>query len=171
VIVLATSTYNLIASQVVGSGGASTITFSSIPQTYTDLLILESTRDSTGGGATNTVTFNGSGSGYTNRELFANGGSPSSTTNSVAYFDLSVGATATANIFSSGSLYIPNYTSSNYKSFSGEGSAENNSTTAYLTIDANLWSNTAAITSITITCGQGNFVQYSSFYLYGIKNS
>ena len=168
---MATPTYNLIASQVVGSGGASTITFSSIPQTYTDLLILESTRDSTGNGASNYVTFNGSGSGYTNKELFGNGSSASSSSNTTAYFDLSVGATVTVNTFSSGSLYIPNYTSSNYKSFSGEVSAENNATQAFLTLDANLWSNTAAITSITIYCGQGNFVQYSSFYLYGIKNS
>ena len=78
----------------------------------------------------------------------------------------------TANTFGSGDLYITNYASSNYKSISTNGVAENNGASDnYLTLANNLWSNTAAITSVTIAANIDNFVQYSSFYLYGIKNS
>ena len=81
------------------------------------------------------------------------------------------GATATANTFANVSIYIPNYTSANYKSVSIDAVTENNATTAYAFLSAGLWSNTAAITSATITNSSGNYVQYSTAYLYGIKNS
>jgi len=74
-------------------------------------------------------------------------------------------------VFSNGSLYIPNYTSSNYKSASSDDVTENNATTAFQYLEAWLWSNTAAITSLTLQPNLGSFPQYSSASLYGIKNS
>ena len=56
------NTYTLIASNTVGSGGAASISFSSIPSTYTDLLVKISTRDNTGSFNDMLLTFNGSGS-------------------------------------------------------------------------------------------------------------
>jgi hypothetical protein len=53
------TTYKLISSVTVGSGGATTMTFSSIPQTYTDLLLKISSRNTTGGADNHRVTFNG----------------------------------------------------------------------------------------------------------------
>jgi hypothetical protein len=58
-------------------------------------------------------------------------------------------ATATANTFGNTEFYIPNYTSSNYKSFSVDGVTENNATAAFA-LYAGLWSNTAAITSFRL---------------------
>jgi hypothetical protein len=77
----------------------------------------------------------------------------------------------TASVFSSGEMCIPNYTGSSYKSFSTDSVQENNATLSRLVLVAGLWSDTAAVTSITLTAAAGLFVQYSSATLYGIKNS
>jgi hypothetical protein len=168
------NTYTLIASNTVGSGGASSVTFSSIPSTYTDLVVKMSGR-STGGGVNrgSYIAFNGSSTGYTDRYLQGSGsaassGSAGGTGN--IYLGETDGAGATASTFSNQEIYIPNYTSANYKSVSADSVAETNATTQYMSLNAGLWSNTAAITSIVLTTS-GNYDQYSTFYLYGIKNS
>lgn len=165
------NTYTLIASSTVGSGGAATITFASIPQTYTDLLLVHSLRES-GGSATAQITFNNSATSYTNLYLRGNGSTAVSSTQLPTFietFDNYSGSTAS--VFGSTSVYISNYTSSNNKSVSVDTITENNATTAYAQLSASLWSNSAAITEIDITAGAGTFDQYSTAYLYGISNS
>jgi hypothetical protein len=79
-------------------------------------------------------------------------------------------ATATANTFGSTEIYIPNYTSGNYKSSSADSVTENNATTAYAQLAASLWNNTAPINSIKIfSANLGSIAQYSTAHLYGIK--
>ena len=166
------NTYTLIASSTVGSGGTGTITFSSIPATYTDLKIVASVRGNANyANQSYEIRPNGSTSSMTARRIYGSGSSAAS--DSTPYIE-GVGNTATASTFSNDEIYIPNYTSSNYKSISIDNVSENNATTAYAMLSAFLWSNTAAITSIDLTTvGSGSplFVQYSTFYLYGIKNS
>jgi hypothetical protein len=169
------ATYIKIASNTVGAGGAASVTFSSIPSTYTDLVIKVSARCSVGGAFYNLViAFNGSSANYTLRWLGDAGGSAVSYTqaafgsNHLFYI---AGDGATANTFANGEIYIPNYAGSNYKSVSADGANENNSTTIYQGISTGLWSSTAAITSLTFTCGGANFNQYSTFTLYGISNA
>jgi hypothetical protein len=87
-----------------------------------------------------------------------------------------VGANATSSVFSNDEFYIPNYLSTTYaKTFSVDNVVENNGTTGYPIIEAGRWnpSTQAAITSIVLTAtgGSSQLVQYSTFYLYGIKNS
>jgi hypothetical protein len=77
----------------------------------------------------------------------------------------------TANTFSNGEIYIPNYAGSNYKSWSSDAVTENNATSADMSLVAGLTSITAAITSITIAGAAGNLVQYSTAYLYGVSNA
>jgi hypothetical protein len=172
------NTYTLIGSNTVGAGGASSVTFSSIPQTYTDLIVQISARTSvTSDSDPMFIRFNGSTSSYNTHTLFADGTSVSFSTTpagitTAIWCGAAAGATATANTFASANYYIPNYTSSSYKSVSSEGVNENNAATDnYLTLTTGSWSSTAAITSITLQCNNQPFVQYSSFYLYGIKNS
>lgn len=171
------NTYSLITSITVGSGGASTVDFTSIPQTYTDLMLVMSMRtDRSSVSDYAAVSFNSSTSSFS--LLTATG---SGTAVSAASYTSSpdsrivgqvVGNTSTASIFSSGYLYIPNYASSNNKSYSWDATRENNTAGAELSFGAGLWSNTAAITSIAITSwGGATFLQYSSASLYGIKNS
>jgi hypothetical protein len=169
------STYELIASNTVGSGGVGSVTFSSIPSTYTDLLIKVSSRDSGANYVNNLlVTFNASTSGYSDRMLYSTGLSALSASNtSVARFAFaySAGATATSNTFSNGEIYIPNYTGANNKSASFDFVTENNNSNSFADLAANILANTAAITSVTFTASSATLQQYSTFYLYGIKNN
>lgn len=166
------TTYTLIASNTVGSGGASSIDFSSIPNTYTDLKLVYSLR---GTGATTSmsalVSFNGATTNRTWKVLYGQGSSAASTSGSDTYFSEPPAASATSNTFGNGELYIPNYAGSSYKSANSDSVGENNATTAYQELFAILWSSTAAINQLTISLASGNLAQYSTAYLYGIKNS
>ena len=169
------NTYTKIASVSLGSAAA-TISFTSIPSTYTDLLLLGSLRNSAVDTNTDSVlTFNSNTSNYSARRLAGTGTAAESSTQGATngyYWALTgEGTSWTANTFSNGSIYIPNYTSSNNKSISTDAVAENNGTAASAQLVAGLWSNSAAITSITLTSGSGNYVQYSTATLYGISKS
>lgn len=165
----------LIASVTVGSGGASTIAFTSIPSTYTDLIVRYSTRGTNADVYTSGVlTFNSSTTGYSSRWIQGSGTSAvggNYSGSSIAGWN-ATGSTATASTFGSGEIYLPNYTSSNYKSLSHEDVLETNATTTYMELNGGLWSNTSAISTVTLALAAGaTFVQYSTAYLYGIKNS
>lgn len=167
------NTYTLIQSVTVGSGGAASIEFGSIPQTYTDLLIVHSIRTNRANtGDWLLVSFNGSTASFTERDLYGTGSATGSSSATPRYIAEIVGGSATASVFGNGVVYIPNYTSSSYKSYSADAVGENNATASLQVLIAGLWSNTAAITSITITSGSAStLAQYSSVSLYGIKNS
>lgn len=161
-------TYSKIATYTVGSGGVASISFLSIPQTYTDLVLVISARPTTGSDSM-LISFNGSTSSFTDRYLEGSGASVVSGTNSQSGRYLDYPLTTTVNTFDNVNVYIPNYTSSNYKSFSVDSVTEANATTAYQTLIAGLWSNTAGITSISLSFVSNNFAQYSTAHLYGIK--
>lgn len=165
------NTFTKIATVTVGSGGASSIDFTSIPQTYTDLCLKISGRLT--GAATEQhhyIKFNSSTTSYTSRYVYGSGSAAYSANTSTNDIGVINAANSTANTFNSTEIYIPNYAGSNYKSFSNDNVEETNATTAYIHLIAHLWSNTSAITSITIT-GDSNFAQYSIATLYGIKNA
>lgn len=170
------NTFKKIQTVTVGSGGAASIDFTSIPQTYTDLKIVSSLRVTYDGGNSwidGIVTFNGSTSGYSERFLYGDGstvGSASQSSTGLKWAAFAVDSGATASVFSNNELYIPNYTSSNNKSVSSDSVTENNGTVAQQSLHAGLWSNSAAITSVTLTPGFGSFVQYSTATLYGVSN-
>jgi len=164
--------YILLEKITVGAAGASSVTFNNIPQTgYTDLKVVFSTRQNASGvGHTDLIQFNGISTGYSSRILEGAGsGSPTSFTgtNSVGLND---GAGATSNTFSNCEVYIPNYLSSNPKSYSADSVLESNGTTAYQHLVAGLWTYTGnpAITSITFSSDVGTYVQYSTFSLYAL---
>lgn len=171
------NTYTLINSTTLSTTTAS-VTFSSIPATYDDLVLSVSSRNastSTIIGAA-TFTFNGStGSLYSITKLIGDGSTASSSrrssiTSDEFYYPGS-NASMSSNTFGSVEIYIPSYRASQNKPFSTFGVVENNSATAGNSeIDAwaNLYRDTAAISSLSIS---GNFASGSTFWLYGIKNS
>ena len=174
------NTYVQIGSTVtVGSGGQAAIDFTSIPSTYTDLLVKVSARSTFTGGSNSNMklTFNGSSSGYSGRGLQGAGsGTPSSSDNvfgtSFAYISSAYpSSTTTSNTFNNMDIYIPNYAGSAAKSFSTDSVMENNATYSVQHLFASLWNNTAAITSISLGDTNGNFAQYSTATLYGISKS
>lgn len=156
-----------IAEVTVGAGGAASIDFTSIPGTYTDLMVVHSGRNI----GDIKITFNGVTTGYSRRHLYGNGSSAGSSSGSDAYVGRTAPATATANTFSNVCIYIPNYAGATNKSYSSDSVDENNGTSAYQIILAGLWSNTAAITSLSLSDYGGGgvqFTQYSSATLYGV---
>jgi hypothetical protein len=167
------TTYEIIASVTVSSA-TNTISFTSIPQTYTDLLFKISGRFSIDT-ASAFLRYNGTTTDGTSIFLEGSGSSASSSTDgSYQYGPIHgvVNSTKTANTFGNAEIYIPNYTSSNYKSSSSDGVTENNGTATTMALGANLWSNTAAITSIEIVgAASADFVEHSTAYLYGISNA
>ena len=167
-----TTTMQLIAKQTVGANNASSVTFSNIPQTYTDLKLVISARGTTSGTSESIrVLPNGSSSSLTYVQLQGTGSAAFSGTGTYWYLGEMPANSATSSTFGSADIYIPNYTGSNNKSANSDNVQENNTSTAYANLNALLWSNTAAITSLTIQPNSNNFVEYSTFYLYGISNS
>jgi hypothetical protein len=165
-------TMQLIETKTLGTAAAS-IEFTSIPQNFTDLVVLSSLRSS----RASTVEivkleFNAVTTGYTYRELVGDGGVAASSTGSYTRFALIPGTSNTANTFSNDINYIPNYTASAAKTFSTDSVNENNATgqfSAYINIVANAWTGTAAITSFKLTnFFSSNFIAGSTVSLYGV---
>jgi len=165
--------YKLIASSTAGSGGVANFNFTSIPATYTDLLVLFSGRSdrATGNATICQIEFNGNTSSYTWRHLGGDGSTAYSDNGSsagdIGYTNQS---NNTASMFGNFAIYIPNYAGSTNKSYSSDYAMERDTTTTYYGLVAGLWSNTAAITAVKIKSAF-NFLQYSTAYLYGISSS
>ena len=172
------TTYEAIATVTVGSGGAADITLSSIPQSYTDLKLVASMRCTAtfGNNFYDTyITVNGTNLSF--RDLLGQGsGTPSSRNGATDFPTLGVTSSgATASTFGNIEIYFPNYNSTTtYKSVSMDSVSETNATQAAAQLSAGLYSSNTAISSITITpynSPTGSLAQYSTFSLYGIKNS
>jgi hypothetical protein len=165
-------TYKLISSVTVGSGGAANIEFTSIPATYTDLLLKMSIRTNRALEVDGiNITLNNSTSNFSSYRLSGDGSAVTSNTvtRNIAIVNAN---TATANTFSNNEMYIVNYAGSNNKSFAVENVAENNTTFGRTDFVAGLWSDTSAITSIKFEPIIGtSFNQYTTAYLYGISNA
>lgn len=166
------NTYTLIASTTVGSGGASSLSFSSIPQTFTDLKIVISSRVNYAGDWVGILgQFNGSSTGYSYVRLFAYDSS-TITSDTSAAFGMSQGTNSTSNTFATSELYLPNYTTSSNKTFIVNAITEANSTAVLQLLSTGVWANSSAVTSISLTSDVSqNFVQNTTAVLYGIKKS
>lgn len=163
----------LIETVTVGASGAASIDFAAIPQTYTDLVILVSSRTNYGSVADYIrVQVNSSGSSYTTSEIYSyqysvyGSGNTSISTN--VALKGATGANATSSTFGIGTVYIPNYTSSNPKIITIEAFGIHNDTTTGGSLVGGQWTGTSAISAVSIS-GLGSQVQYSTASLYGIK--
>jgi hypothetical protein len=174
------NTYVLIASSTL-SATTQSVTFSSIPQTYTDLVLRMSYRTDAAGsfGSNPAIRINSDAtSNYSYTALEAKGTSAASLAESsinALYMQSSDSAGNTASTFTSNEVYIPNYTSTTSKPISQFKAAEQNATGAEMHIFASLYRGTSAISTILIAPSSNivsnNFVSGSSFFLYGIKNT
>lgn len=168
------SSYESIATTVL-SGNASTVTFSSIPSTYTHLQLRYIARENWNiytAGSTLSFYVNGdTGNNFARHQVSGNGSSASSaniTSTSQQAFGYIPGGGAGASIFGAGIVDILDYANTNkYKTFRSLAGNDTNGA-GYIGLFSDLWLNTNAITSITLVADQ-NFVQYSHFALYGIK--
>lgn len=173
-----TPTYVAIAKTVL-TGSQNNITFSSIPSTYTDLVLLVSSRDDAAAGNYRkfyVITVNGNTANYGWTRLTGNSSTAASTRQTAGgdWYGSSEAGGNTASTFDNNEFYFANYRSSNNKVMSATTVVEGNSTTAnqtFIEATANLWADTTAISTIVIATTAANFVSGSRFDLYGIKNS
>lgn len=173
--------YACLAQVTVGAGGASSIEFTSIPNTYTDLILKLSLRSSGSSGFWDPtrIILNSSATLVTSRYIYGSGsgvGSEAPGTTDSNIFNYSSNANNTSNTFANIDVHIPNYTSTSIaKTISSDGVAENNATDAIATLGAAIWNpgSQAAVTTIAIKpyLGGSSWVQYSTATLYGITNS
>jgi hypothetical protein len=165
-------THKLIQTVTVSAvGGAASIDFTSIPQTYTDLKIVFSLRNAADA-VVSTIQFNGLSTNLTSIWFIGSGSAASSSSSASVIQTYGTDALSyTASTFSNMEFYIPNYTKTTSKAVGAEYVVENNATAAYSGFTAGLWTSTAAINQVTLFVSSGNVAQYSSASLYGIKSS
>ena len=166
------ATYEPIATNTLGSATA-TVTFSSIPSTYNDLVLVSSVRSTSSGNQEYQLQLNSdTGSNYSYTRLAGDGSSAFSDRGSNrTYIDMGYmpGSNSTSGVFGINNLSIMNYANSTtYKTLLyrwNDAGAVN----AYAAAEVGLWRSTSAITSITLKMGSGNLEAGSTFTLYGIK--
>ena len=158
-----------IATVEVGSAGASSIDFTSIPSGYTDLKLLLSTRDTYASTGPANIEWQLNGSTLSRSGKYLGGRTTVSSGDAGIYFIWTNSTTqAIAGAFGNTEIYIPNYTSANFKSISCDAVEEDNIADAGRAFTASLWSSTAAVNRITLIPQTGSFMQYTTATLYGI---
>ena len=161
-------TMTLIQTITLGTA-ATSITFSSIPATFTDLLLVFSGRNNQSSNTWGEVLIapNSNTSNRSHRSVFGTGSTTGSDTGSDIRFWIS-NSSSTSNTFGSSSIYIPNYASSSAKSFSIDSVTENNASSAFAVLAAGLWNDTTAISSLLLQNGAFLLSTGTSASLYGL---
>lgn len=166
--------FESIATVTVGSGGASSIEFTSIPGTYQHLqirAILRTTRAAVFDSVN--IKFNGSSTGYAHHQLYGGGSTGAAGAASAT-------AINTAGLFNSDSsgasrygvmvLDVLDYATASKTRVLRHLSGADDNTTGWIGVGSGLWDSTSAVTSIALTSNAAaNFTQYSTAALYGIK--
>ena len=170
-------TYILLSSNVLASNTAS-VTFSSIPNTYTDLLVRFSARSNSAGVYDSVLlTLNSdTGNNYRINTMFdyaPNTPNPASQSGPTTY-GFANGNGAAANFYGNSQIHIPNYATTSTRQISWHSVTENNATDS--TFNNNMangyYTGTTAISTLKLNPQTGTlFLATSSFYLYGIKSS
>ena len=170
---MAANTYTLISSNVLASSAAS-VTFSSIPATYTDLVLRVSARRAEAGRQDLLIKPNNDTSNNSSTNIQGSGAAATSnatSAQSIKIANIIPSTNETASTFCNAEFYMPNYAGTANKPSGTFGVGENNATTAYIVGNAALSQIASAISSIVLSLASGTFNTGSSFYLYGIKNS
>lgn len=172
------TSYESIATVTVGSGGSSSISFTSIPSTYKHLQIRYLAQCVNSATAAENIAFrfnSDTGGNYTRHYLDGNGTSATAGANTgVTQVYAIAGQTSSTypSAFGAGIMDILDYTNTNkYTTTRALGGVDFNGSGGEIQLTSGLWLNTAAITQIDIRALDGNLAQYSSFALFGVKGS
>jgi hypothetical protein len=171
----AATSYDSIATVV--TPNSNTVTFSSIPSTYTHLQIriMGRTTNSGAGGEYCRLRYNGdTGSNYADHYLKGDGSTASAgadTTQTANYIERFANATNSSSIFGVAVIDILDYANTNkYKTLRSLGAYDANGS-GNIFLYSGLWMSTSAITSISLISNSGNWADYTSIALYGIKGA
>ena len=171
---LSTNSFESIQTVTVGSGGQSSISFSSIPSTYNHLQIRALTKSSNAGAGLNWYVQANSdtATNYSSHQLYADGASAGSngSANATSFYGNQTTGTSNTNIFGVSIMDILDYSNtSKYKTARCLGGWDANGS-GDIELRSSSWRNTAAITSLLIFPEPSRtWGQYTQFALYGIK--
>jgi hypothetical protein len=171
--------YDALSTVTVGAGGASSITFTSIPAGYKHLQLRGMMQLNPGDGSTGfdrmRVTVNGdTAANYAHHQLYGTGASVAASS-ATSQNNMLLGSVSYsnngANVFAPSIIDVLDYSSTNKnKTFRVLTGGDRNSTDGLILFQSGLWISTSPITSITLGFdGSRNYNQYSSFALYGVK--
>lgn len=158
-------TYKLIEAQTLTTNTA-TVNFTSIPQTFTDLLVKVSAKSNTTGWADIIIRFNSDSTTYLNRRIYSNAGSVGQDDSEWTNFSSVVNGTYQ---FSNIDYYVPDYTSSRKTNWLVTNSnAQNHANEGFASWGTGNWDGATAVTSLQISDYNTTMQAGSTFYLYGI---
>jgi hypothetical protein len=169
--------YTAIASITISAVDFNAVSFTSIPQTYTDLLLYISARTNSNTGSYGNqidINFNDSGANFTSRRMEIYGTTVSQSSEVHGGVAKIPNDNDNGSLFGNTMVYIPNYRSGLNKGFFSDGVFQDNTAASDNFLYANLWGITSAITKITIKCSDPDPVRYrigSTFTLFGISNA
>jgi hypothetical protein len=147
------------------------VVFNNIPQTYTDLKLLVSGRSSATGGNRDTplMYLNADPNFGSHTRLYGIPSSKGSDRSSGLYLGYTSTNSTTSNTFGILEVYIPNYSSSNFKQIIADSVSETTATDNGLAMMASLYRSNAPVTQLQIAAGGGNWMANTTFTLYGIS--
>lgn len=170
--------YESISTVTVGSGGSATISFTSIPATYTHLQIRGIARGSRSDQADGIVAQYNSdtGANYSWHEIQGSGSSAgavaSANASHMGMQDSMAAQTGGASIFGALVIDILDYANTNKYKTQKSLTGNDRNGAGYVNFSSGSWRNTNAITSIDLKALYGSgFAEYTQFALYGIKGA
>jgi len=169
--VIPVGNYESIATTTVGSGGSATIAFSSIPNTYSHLQLRGIARSTAGGSSSVEVlcSINSAVNADRNHYIYGNGSTVSSGAQIKNLIGYALGVSQTANTFGATILDILDYSNTNKNKTFRSLAGDDQNGGGDIIFNSLLFATTAAISTLTLSLSAGNFSQYSSFALYGIR--
>lgn len=164
--------YESIATTTVGSGGTATITFTSIPATYTHLQIRWFSKNTSADYSIRAQFNSDTAANYSYHGLYGTGAVVGVFSGaSQTFLQVGQNADTTANVFGTGIVDILDYANTNKYKTTRTLSGYDKNGGGTVTFESGSWRSTSAITSISLFDAAGDFAQYSSFALYGIKGA
>ena len=164
------ATYEPIATTTLGSA-ASSITFSSIASSWTDLRLVISPITGTTSGLDINLTLNSdtTASNYSLTYLYGNG-SAASSSRATSYRAINAALSLSSTVPELHTLDLFSYAGSTFKTMLITSSNDRNGSGG-TTRQVMLWRNTAAVTSVGIAASSSTFTAGTTATLYGIKNA
>ena len=167
--VILPGSYESIQTITVGAGGQTTITFSSIPSTYKHLQIRGMARGTDSSLRALFLSINSTVNVVRSHYLYGNGGTASAGSQTANQIGWSIGSGQLASAFSVAVIDILDYANTNKNKVTRCLAANDLNGSGDIALFSELFDTTAAINAVNLTLEVGNFVQHSSFALYGIK--
>jgi hypothetical protein len=166
------TSYESIATTTVGSGGTGTITFSSIPATYTHLQIRYFAKNTSADYSIRAQFNSDTAANYSHHGLYGTGATVGTYSGaSQTYMQFGNNADTTTSVFAGGIIDILDYTNTNKYKTTRSLSGWDKNGGGVIELTSSSWRSTSAVTSISLFDFAGDFAQYSSFALYGIKGA